>query len=242
MPSASKTLVISGTSRGIGAAIAKSFVKQGWQVLGASRSAALPEDLGPNYLHFSGDLSQIDIAKQFINFCHKNSAHGYFDLLVNNAAIAGETPWGSQSFSQWQNIINTNLNSCYYLCEYSLPYLKNHLSRIINIGSVLSHKAVPEQSAYTAAKHGLLGLTRSLALELARRDITVNCICPGWTRTEMMHQRRHELHKSEDELLFDVPLGRFIEPDEIAEMCHFLCSAAAKNITGQSLNICGGVS
>jgi NAD(P)-dependent dehydrogenase (short-subunit alcohol dehydrogenase family) len=118
--------------------------------------------------------------------------------------------------------------------------LPDGTGRIVNVGSVLSLQGVPDQIAYCAAKHGVLGLTRSLAHLVAPRRITVNCICPGWTRTEMAEGRMKELGWTREQLEASVPIGRFIEPEEVAELALYLLSDAASGITGQALTIDGG--
>lgn len=166
---------------------------------------------------------------------------GSIDILINNAGLAGTNsldPSDDDSF--WNAILNVNLNGTYYMCKYVLPHMKDG-GRMINIASVLAHKGVPDQTAYCAAKHGVLGFTRALAHAVAPRKITVNVICPGWTRTDMAFGRMHELGMSEASLQSSVPLGRFIETKEIAGLTGYLASDAASGITGQSFIIDGGV-
>lgn len=168
-------------------------------------------------------------------------ALGRIDVVINNAGLAGTNSLdASDDDAFWNQIIDVNLNGTYYISKYALPQM-NDGGRIINVASVLALKGVPDQTAYCAAKHGVLGFTRSLAHALAPRRITVNVICPGWTRTDMAHGRMAELGMTEASLKGSVPLGRFIEPVEIAQMAAYLASDAASGVTGQSFTIDGGV-
>jgi NAD(P)-dependent dehydrogenase (short-subunit alcohol dehydrogenase family) len=127
-----------------------------------------------------------------------------------------------------------------YFAKYALPHLPDGSGRIVNVGSVLSLRGVPDQVAYSAAKHGVLGLTRALAHLAAPRRITVNCLCPGWTRTEMAEGRMDELGLSAEQIAASVPIGRIVEPDEVASLALYLLSDAAAAITGQALLVDGG--
>ena len=162
--------------------------------------------------------------------------------MVNNAGLAGSNPLSPDSDDDfWQRILDVNLNGTYYMCKYSAPHLPDGTGRIINIASVLALKGVPDQTAYCAAKHAVLGFTRAFAQYLAPRKITINAICPGWTRTEMAEGRMSEIGITEKDLSTSVPLGRFVEPTEVADLAYFLASSEASSmITGQALTIDGG--
>jgi NAD(P)-dependent dehydrogenase (short-subunit alcohol dehydrogenase family) len=140
----------------------------------------------------------------------------------------------------WHRIIAVNLTGAYLVCKQALPHLPDGSGRVINMGSVLALKGAPEQTAYTAAKHGLLGFTRALALHLAPRRITANVICPGWVRTDMGLARMSELGWSEPQLQSTVPIGRWVLPQEVARLALYLASDAAAAITGQALTVDGG--
>ncbi len=234
-----KLALVTGASRGIGKAIAELCLKKGYRVIGVSR-ASHSDLVGIEWI-------QVDLSTEL--GCRKLIEHPALqgrslDLLVNNAGLAGgqEQLGGVQDWGLWQRLISVNLSASYYLLSGLCAQLKSEVGRVIQIGSVLSMRAVPDQPAYTAAKHGLVGLTKSMALRLAPRGITVNLICPGWTRTEMAEQRARELDKPLDDLIAYVPLGRWVEAEEIAELAIFLASEAARNITGQCLVIDGGAS
>jgi NAD(P)-dependent dehydrogenase (short-subunit alcohol dehydrogenase family) len=163
------------------------------------------------------------------------------DALVNAAGIAGSNPLEADSNDDlWRRIIDTNLNGTYYCTKLAYPHIPEG-GRIINIGSVLSHKGVADQTAYTAAKHAVLGFTRAFALHAAARRITVNCVCPGWVRTDMARARWQDLGIDEETAAAGTPLGRIAEPAEVASIVCFLASADAGSITGQAFNIDGGL-
>lgn len=222
----------------MGLAMVGHFKALGFKVAACSTSAEGAHKGAPDF-GFICDVSDREQVKAGI--LATSRALGRIDVLVNNAGLAGTNlldPADDDSF--WQEIIDVNLNGTYYMSKYVLPHM-NDGGRIINIASVLALKGVPDQTAYCAAKHGVLGLTRALAHALAPRRITVNVICPGWTRTDMAHGRLAELGMNEESLKTSVPLGRFIEPGEIAQMASYLASDAASGITGQSFTIDGGV-
>lgn len=233
-----RTAVITGASKGIGLAIAQLFLERGFLVIACSRSGKFPPDFTGKT--FACDVSQTSHVDEFLKFCLTQC--NQIDILINNAGIAGANSMVADANDlAWQNILSTNLDGVYNCCKKMLPYLPTQSGRIINIASVLSHFGAADQTAYTAAKHGVLGFTRALAKHLAAGGITVNCICPGWTKTDMAEQRRKELRTTEAELLRQVPMGRWVMPQEIAELAWFLSTDAARNITGQAINICGGV-
>jgi NAD(P)-dependent dehydrogenase (short-subunit alcohol dehydrogenase family) len=213
------------------------FKANGWSVAACARTVAASWVEKPD-LALQCDVTQPNEVKQTINETVKE--FGSIDVLINNAGLAGNTSLEpSDSDDYWHDIINVNLNGTYYFSKYSIPHIPNG-GRIINVGSVLSFKGVSDGIAYCAAKHAVLGFTRALAHNLAPKNITVNAICPGWTRTEMALGRMKEISMTEEHLKSSVPLGRFIEPSEIAAFALYLASDTASGITGQSFTIDGG--
>lgn len=244
MTSKERVVLITGGSRGIGAAMVTHFQKKGWKVATCATSQKKLEES-------SADFKQVcDVSKapQVAAFVKATFDHfSRLDAVVNNAGLAGgnslslEAP-PEESDELWRRIMAVNLDGTYFVCKHALPYLPDGQGRIINIASVLAHKGVPDQTAYCAAKHGVLGFTRALSHLVAARKITANVICPGWTRTDMAEGRMAELHITEKDFAHSVPLGRFIEPDEVAGLAYFLAaSESAGGITGQSFTIDGGV-
>ncbi len=231
-----KTVFITGGTRGIGQALVHRFKSEEWRVATCSTSQSKTvADLA-----LICDVSNASAVKLTIDAIVQS--FGKIDVLINNAAIAGSNSLDPQSNDDlWHRILDINLNGTYYTSKHALPHLPDGSGKIINIASVLALKGVPDQTAYCAAKHGVIGLTRSLATALAPRRITVNAICPGWVRTEMAASRMKELGMKEENLATCVPLGRWIEPSEIADFVFQLSSSpASAMITGQALTIDGG--
>jgi NAD(P)-dependent dehydrogenase (short-subunit alcohol dehydrogenase family) len=234
-----KTVLITGGSRGIGHAAVLKFKQNDWNVAtcatGESQLNQSPADL-----KFLCDVANVNEVK--VGLEKVIGAFGQIDALVNNAGLAGSNPLSPDSDDDfWLRILDVNLNGTYYMSKYSAPFLPNITGRIINIASVLALKGVPDQTAYSAAKHAVLGFTRAFAQHLAPRKITVNAICPGWVRTEMAEGRMKEIGITEKDLSTSVPLARFVEPSEVADLIYFLASSEASSmITGQALTIDGG--
>ena len=161
------------------------------------------------------------------------------DALVCAAGIAGVNSLSGDD-AVWHAIVNSNLNGTYYCCKAALPLLPDGTGRIVTIASVLGLRGVPDQTAYCAAKHGVVGFTRALALLLAPRGITVNAICPGWVETGMAEQRFAELGITAEQAAAGVPTGRIATPGEIADAVVWLLRPESRGITGHALPIEGG--
>jgi meso-butanediol dehydrogenase/(S,S)-butanediol dehydrogenase/diacetyl reductase len=236
--SPSPVAFVTGGSRGIGAAIVSDLTNQGWRVATcARRLESLVES--PAALRLACDVAEPAQVRAAV--AELVSTFGRLDAVVNNAGLAGSNPTGPDDDDDlWHQILNTNLNGTWQVCKQALPHLPDGAGRIVNIGSVLSLRGVPDQPAYCAAKHAVLGLTRSLATLTAPRRITVNCVCPGWTRTEMAESRGLALGLSQEQLHASVPTGRMVEPDEVAALVRFLLSEAAASVNGQAIVIDGG--
>jgi len=234
-----KVVLVTGGSRGIGKAIVHRFKEEGWQVATCATQDQHLKKI-PADFKFKCNVTSPQQVKQVVE--QVIEALGKINVLVNNAGLAGNNPLQPKASDElWHRILDTNLNGTYYFCKYAAPYLPDKTGKVINISSVLGLKGVANASAYCAAKHGVIGLTRALAHDFAPRNITVNAICPGWTRTEMAMSRLQEIGMSEKDLGTSVPLGRFIEPEEIADFVFFLASSKASSmITGQALTIDGG--
>ena len=233
-----RVAIVTGGSRGIGAVMVRMLKEAGYRVATCSRSLGSLEASPADHL-FACDVSDVTQVKAGIEGTLQ--ALGRIDAVINNAGLAGTNPMDPASDDElWHRILATNLDGPYYFSKYALPHLPDGAGRIVNVGSVLSLRGVPDQVAYSAAKHGVLGLTRALAHMAAPRRITVNCICPGWTRTEMAEGRMRALGLDEEALAASVPIGRFIEPEEVASLMLYLLSDVAAGGTGQALFIDGG--
>jgi 3-hydroxybutyrate dehydrogenase len=202
---------------------------------------------GSEVLSLPCDVTQRVDVERTVNTVVKN--FGRLDILVNNAGASGRTPIQDPDDSKWQHIIQVNLTGSYLCSKLAVPHmLKHQYGRIVNVSSVLGRFGVAGYLAYCTAKHGILGFTKALALEVASQGITVNAICPTWVDTAMARQGIEEtaaiLGVSPEEFremaISAVPLKRMAEAEEVASVVVYLCSKAASAMTGQALNICGG--
>lgn len=229
---------ITGGSRGIGLALVHAFADAGYRVATCATSEAGAAASGAE-LHFACDVS--DAAQVRAGVSQIVARWGRIDVLINNAAIAGSNSLDPEADDElWHRIIDVNLHGTYRVSKAALPHITRPGGRILQIASTLGLRGVPDQSAYCAAKHGVIGFTRALALHRAAAGITVNAICPGWVRTDMAAMRAQELGTTVAALAADVPTGRMVEADEVAALALYLASPAAASITGQALTIDGG--
>ena len=251
---ANKVALITGGGTGIGKAIALSFAKNGAKVAVASRNrshldiaAAEFDALGLPHVTLQMDVTKKDDVKREVD--RVVAKWGAIQILVNNAGISGLSLIDDPDDSKWYKILDTNLNGMYLVTKEVLKHMRDHSGgRVINISSVLGKFGVPGYTAYCSTKHGMIGFTRALALEVVDRGITVNTICPGWVDTEMATQGINETAAFQGispaefkaQAVAAIPIKRFLEADEVAELACYLASDLAKGITGQAINICGG--
>lgn len=241
--------VVTGGGSGIGAAVAAALQRQGASVSifgrGEQRLAAKAEELGVQFA--AADVTDARSVQQAFSLAAERQ--GPVTILVNNAGAAEARPFNRMDEDFWQFMMNVNLNGV-YLCTRSViePMLTARYGRIINIASTAAQRGYAYVSAYSAAKHGVVGLTRSLALEYARKGITVNAVCPGYTDTAIVANSVQNIvaatGRSAEEALADLvksnPQGRLIQPEEVAETVLWLCRKESSSITGQSISIAGG--
>jgi NAD(P)-dependent dehydrogenase (short-subunit alcohol dehydrogenase family) len=224
-----KIAVVTGATRGIGRATTDRLAAEGWRVVAAARHPVA--DL-PHTFRACDVASAQDVRLLF-------SGLDRVDALINCAGTAGANRLDGDD-ALWHAIIGSNLHGTYHCCKAALPLLPNGTGRIVNVASVLGLRGVSDQTAYCAAKHGVVGFTRALALALAPRGITVNALCPGWIDTDMARQRFAELGITAEQAAADVPTGRLIRPEEVADAILWLLRPESASITGQALPLEGG--
>lgn len=223
-------IIVTGGTKGIGRAIAARLAADGAQVIAVARHAA---DLPPGVRFVACDVTDAGSVKTLF------AALPRVDALVNAAGLAGPNPLAPDD-PLWHQILAVNLTGPWLCATAALVKMPDRVGRIVNIASTLAERGVPDQPAYCAAKHGLIGLTRSLALAVAARGITVNAVCPGWVDTEMAQARFRDLNITAAEAAQRVPAGRIATVADIAGVVAFLLSPAAAHITGHALAVDGG--
>ena len=253
-----RVAIVTGASRGLGKAIALELARQG-AILGVCARSAEQlstaqseiKHLGTQCLAATCDVrSEADIAA-FVMYI--KSHFGSVDILVNNAGVYKTEPLENHSLDLWRDVLETNLTGAMLFCRAVLASMgAQQWGRIINISSVSGRVGEIWGGAYSASKFGLIGLTQSMALEVAKKGITVNAVCPGWIATDMTREQLSDPEwcqlngidpkDSQANACFGVPQNRFIEPEEVASLVAYLASDAARGITGQAINICGGLS
>ncbi len=249
-----RVALVTGGGTGIGKAVARAMAQEGARVVIAARNRprleAVSEELraeGHSVLPVAVDVTDRPGIRSCVGRIREH--WGRVHILVNNAGASGMTPMDDADDGQWHTIVDTNLTGVYLMTREVLGIMGDDGNgRIINMSSVLGKFGVPGYAAYCASKHGLIGFTRALALELVSRGITVNALCPGWVDTEMSRagieqiaaRRGTDPESFKQQALAAVPIRRMLEPEEIAEFAVYLASDKARGITGQALNICGG--
>ena len=249
-----KIALVTGGGTGIGKAIAAALAQKGAKVAIASRTSAHVEGAaqelqsrGLAVLALRLDVTKKSDIERGLDalLSHWGAPH----ILVNNAGISVLSMIDDPDDGQWFDIVNTNLNGLYLITKAVLRHMPTQAGgRVINISSVLGKFGVPGYTAYCTTKHGVIGFTRALALEVVSRGITVNAVCPGWVDTEMAALGIKETAALQGitpaqfkaQAIEAVPIKRFLEADEVAELVCYIASDAAGGITGQAINICGG--
>ena len=237
--------VVTGAGRGIGHAIAVRLAKEGARVASVSRTGANAEKTASEINQLRDDAAKayaVDVADQAAvqkAAAEIFEAFGRVDILVNNAGVTRDGLSMRMSMDDWDTVLNTNLKGAFNFTQAVMrPMIKQRSGRIINISSIAGLTGNAGQANYAASKAGLIGLTKTLARELASRGITVNAVAPGLIETDMTTVLSDEIRQA---ILQKVPLGKLGEPEDIAAAVAYLASAEAKYITGQVLTVDGGM-
>lgn len=230
-------ILVTGASRGIGKTIAKSLQSYG-NVYVTARNEEKLKEFG-NEMYFVCDLSKEEDLLKLAEFIQEKK----IDILVNNAGEYTYCGIEDTEISKLNEMLSINLKAPIYLMHSAIPHMKkNKFGRVINIGSISGVMGEAYAGMYSATKAGLIGLSKATGLELAEFGITVNTINPGWVDTELGKSSIEDSEFSEEEILVSIPQRRFVKPEEIAGLVKYLISEEAKGITGQSINICAGLS
>lgn len=253
-----KVAFITGASRGIGRALSERFAEDGFELALFARSEDLLLQLQKD-LHdrsMSAAVFPVDVSEPSRFSSALQAAReklGAPQVLINNAGVYYTQSVEGHSVELFREVLETNLTSALNACRFVVGEMKKlGWGRIVNISSISGKVAEAHGAAYSASKFGMIGLTQSLALEVAEYGITVNAVCPGWVATDMARAQLNdekwcklnqlEVEQSQEIARLSVPQKRLIQPEEVAHLVSFLCGENAGGITGQSINICGGLS
>ena len=236
-----KNIIVTGASGGIGNAIIKKLSEAGANILASGTRIEKLEELKKNFeglkiLKF--DISQSDKIEEFIENA-TNELGGSLDGIVNNAGITQDNLAIRMSLDEWQKVININLTSTFLMSKFAIKkMLKNKSGKIVNITSVVGHTGNLGQANYTASKAGIVAMSKSLAIEYAKKNININCISPGFIKTAMTDKIDD---KFKEVIISKIPSARLGEPDDIANAVLFLSSEQSDYINGETLHVNGGM-
>jgi 3-hydroxybutyrate dehydrogenase len=245
--------LVTGGGTGIGLAIAQALLAQGVKVTITGRTEAILQ-AALQQLNDAGLMQAIvmdvsDSASVSAGFAKAVEHFGTVDILINNAGQASSSPFLKTTEAQWQQMLSVNLTGTFLCTQQALPaMLAQSWGRIVNVASTAGLKGYAYVAAYAAAKHGVIGLTKSLALEVAQKGVTVNAVCPGYTETDIVREAIANIMaktgRSEEqaraELAAGNPQKRLIQPEEVADAVVWLCSPASASQNGQAIAVAGG--
>ncbi len=236
-----KNIIVTGASGGIGNSIIEKLNQAGANVLASGTRIEKLDELKNNYKNIKilkFDISQSDKIEEFIENAIKELG-GNLDCIVNNAGITQDNLAIRMTLEEWQKVIDINLTSTFLMSKSAIKkMLKNKSGKIVNITSVVGHTGNLGQVNYTASKAGIIAMSKSLAIEYAKKNININCISPGFIKTAMTEKLDD---KFKEVIISKIPSGRLGEPDDIANAVLFLCSSQSNYINGETLHVNGGM-
>ena len=236
-----KKVIITGATGGIGYAITEIFVKYEANILATGTNEEKLNNLKKKFQNINVkkfDISEHNEIEKFIEDCSK-TLDGGPDVLINNAGITRDNISLRMSHDEWKDVLDLNLTSTFLLCKYSIKkMIKNKYGKIINITSVVGHTGNIGQSNYAASKSGIIGMSKSLALEYAKKNININCISPGFIKTNMTEKIDP---KFKELILAKIPSNRLGESSDVANVAAFLSSDMSNYITGETIHVNGGM-
>ena len=236
-----KNIIVTGASGGIGNSIVEKLSKNGANILATGTKKEKLDELKSKFKNLKVlifDISQNDKIEEFIENA-TNELGGNLDCIVNNAGITQDNLAIRMNFEEWKKVIDINLSSTFLLSKYSIKkMLKNKKGKVINITSVVGHTGNLGQANYTAAKAGIIAMSKTLAIEYARKNININCISPGFIKTSMTDKIDT---KFKEMIISKIPSGRLGEPEDVANVVLFLASDLSNYINGETLHVNGGM-
>lgn len=242
MSQTKKIALVTGATRGIGKAIAISLANNGIVVIGTATTESGANSISEYLKQYDGSGMVLNVADKISidNLVDEiTKKYGEITILVNNAGITKDTLFLRMKEEDWDDVLDTNLKSVFLLCKAVIRGMtKNRFGRIVNITSVVGFMGNPGQINYASAKAGMVAFSKSLAKELGSRNITVNCVAPGFVVSDMTDKLPDEVKEG---YLKNIPLGRFADPQEIANSVNFLVSDNANYITGSTIHVNGGL-
>ena len=236
-----KNIIVTGATGGIGNSIIKKLNQSSANILASGTRIEKLEELKNKYENIKilkFDIAQSNKVEEFVEQASKELG-GKLDCIVNNAGITQDNLAIRMSMEEWQKVIDINLTSTFLMSKFAIKkMLKNKFGKIVNITSVVGHTGNLGQANYTASKAGIIAMSKSLAIEYAKKNITINCISPGFIQTAMTEKLDDKI---KDAIISKIPAARLGEPDDIANAVLFLCSNQSNYINGETLHVNGGM-
>ena len=236
-----KNIIVTGASGGIGNSIIEKLNQAGANILASGTKTEKLEEIKSKYSNINilrFDISHSDKIEEFIENATKELG-GSLDCMINNAGITQDNLAIRMSLEEWQKVIDINLTSTFLMSKFAIKkMLKNKFGKIVNITSVVGHTGNLGQANYTASKAGIIAMSKSLALEYAKKNININCISPGFIKTAMTNKIDD---KFKEAIISKIPSARLGDPDDIANAALFLCSNQSSYINGETLHVNGGM-